>query len=72
MGLVDFEISRRKLSNTPTEFSPEYLPILNYVRERMGHSNIKSTMRYLSYHDRMKILRAVNTDFESHLIGKGF
>ena len=40
---------------------------LEYVRQRMGHANIKTTMQYLQYKSRLKWKNSVQHEFEIKL-----
>lgn len=71
LSLVDFEVSRRDLQSPLLETSPDYLRVLNYVKERMGHSSTKTTMGYLSYRNRNAVVRSINNEFEEFLFGSG-
>ena len=69
LELLDFETARRKRSVSDPQNPQHQLPILNYVRERMGHQSIETTLGYFSYRDRIDVLDAINDDFEQHLFG---
>jgi len=40
---------------------------LEYVRQRMGHANVKTTMQYLQYKSRLKWKQSIQHEFESKL-----
>lgn len=41
--------------------------VMEFVRVRMGHTSIATTERYLTYRSRLKMVRAVQDDWESRL-----
>jgi len=46
---------------------PELLTILMYLKERMGHSDITTTMRYINYNVNFKTSMKIQNKFEKHL-----
>lgn len=46
---------------------PDYFSILMHVRERMGHSNITTTEKYLNYRKNFKIAIQVQSEYEIYL-----
>lgn len=41
--------------------------VLHYIKERMGHSSLTTTEKYLNYRDRHKIKEKVQNDYEDYI-----
>ena len=62
MNLLEGKLVNYPYGNTPDSNKPEFFQVLMYVRERMGHSQLRTTEAYLTY--RHKYYIAVNTQIE--------
>lgn len=67
MNLLEEKINTENIQLTSDRNSPEYFRVLMYIKERMGHSNIKTTIAYLNYKENYKIASQIQNQFEEYL-----
>lgn len=69
VNLVEWEVRTHRLESWSSSSSPDYLRILNYVRERLGHSSISVTEGYLTYCTDRIMLKNIQGEYEDFLLG---
>jgi len=67
MNLVETILESFSLKEVPDERQPEFFKALMYVRERMGHSSLRTTEAYLNYRKRINLASKIQSDFEVFL-----
>ncbi len=69
MNLVESVIQVHGEGVLENDQRPEFLRALMYVRERMGHSNLQTTEKYLRYRENVKVATYLQGEFERFLEG---
>jgi len=69
INLLEWEVRTHRLHNWESSGSPDYIRILNYIRERLGHSSISVTEGYLTYKTNRTMLKNIQGDYEDFLLG---
>ena len=67
MNLLEEKVQDQKTPTTQYENRPDYFKKLLYVKQRMGHSSLKTTQRYLNFRENYNIAMYVQSKFELHL-----
>jgi len=67
INLLEQKIKEENLTLTNDRNSPVFFRVLMYIKERMGHSSINTTMLYLNYKENFKIATQIQTKFELYL-----
>lgn len=67
MNLLQQQLQKYKLGGVAIENQPEFFKLLMYVKERMGHSHLKTTEAYLNYRQKYKLAMNVQGEYETYL-----
>ncbi|SEG30018.1 hypothetical protein SAMN04515663_1201 [Alcanivorax sp. DSM 26293] len=67
MNLLEASLNGRGSNLTYPAGDPEIFEILMRIRERMGHSSLATTERYLKYSRRGEYEQGVQVDYEGFL-----
>ena len=67
MNLLEGKLQGYKLGGVAISDQPDFYQILMYVRERMGHSRLKTTEGYLNYRQKYHLAMHVQTEYENFL-----
>ena len=67
MNLLEGKLQGYKLGGVAISDQPDFYQILMYVRERMGHSRLKTTEGYLNYRQKYHLAMHVQTEYVNFL-----
>lgn len=67
MNLVESLFDGKELIQLDSN-QPKYFEVLNYVRQRMGHSRLSTTEEYLNYRKKYKLAKSVQQRYEQYLL----
>lgn len=67
MNLLEGKLDAINFGNTPPENNPSFFQLLMYVKERMGHSQLRTTEGYLNYRNKYKIAINIQSEFEDFI-----
>lgn len=67
MNLLQQQLQKYKLGGSAIENQPEFFRLLMYVKERMGHSHLKTTEAYLNYRQKYKLAINVQAEYEAYI-----
>ncbi|OQW70581.1 MAG: hypothetical protein BVN34_00935 [Proteobacteria bacterium ST_bin12] len=67
MNLLAGKLLDYKLGGVSTDNQKHFFQLLNYVKERMGHSHHRTTEAYLNYRQKYHLALHVQTEYESYL-----
>lgn len=68
--LIAWEQLNRENSKLEPFAPSEQLYLLNYVKERLGHSSVETTLRYISFVMEDVELKPIQDDYEEFLLGE--
>jgi hypothetical protein len=67
MNLLEGKLKAINYSNSLPENNPSFFQLLMYVKERMGHSQLRTTEAYLNYRNKYQIATNIQEQFEHHI-----
>lgn len=68
MNLLEERTENLQLNQVPSANQPEFFDILIYVKERMGHSQLRTTEGYLNYRKKYHLAVHIQSQFEQYLM----
>lgn len=67
MNILESQLQSFEISGAVDQKKPEFLQVLMYVRERMGHTRLSTTEAYLNYRQKYDLACQAQSDYEVYL-----
>ena len=67
MNLLEDRLVDHPLDDISTQRQPNFFRLLMYIRQRMGHTNLATTERYLNYRKNFKLASHLQHGYEDYL-----
>ncbi|MVF14457.1 hypothetical protein FT643_20170 [Ketobacter sp. MCCC 1A13808] len=67
MNLLEDRLVGHPLDDISAQNQPNFFRLLMYIRQRMGHTNLATTERYLNYQKNYKLAAHLQYGYEDHL-----